>query len=148
MTARDVPARGAEAGGDAQVSGVTLDLPRLSRAGAYRVESDGFPGGVLALVANTDPEESDTARVGEARLRELCGDLAARAPVLIRGPEGIAKTVSRVRKGVELWDLFFATVLGVVLFESFFSNRLAAGASNRLAAGAKRAPAGVEGAQI
>lgn len=117
----------------------TLDLPRLLRAGVYRLESEELPGGHIALVANTDPEESDTARVGEARLRELYGDLAARDPVVIRGREGLPKLIARMRKGLELWDLFFATVLSIALFESFFSNRMAAGA--------KRASGAAEGVQ-
>jgi len=112
---------------------VELELPPLVRAGVWRLEPEQGAGTPLALVVNPDPEESDPARVGIARLRELYAGAASAEPVVVT-PAGLARAVARVRKGLELWDAVFAAALGLALFESFFSNRLAAGSRRSTAA--------------
>ena len=130
---RDIPAEGGTAPGGAAAVAAEVAIDRLARAGVYRLEGEGLAR-PIALVANVDPEESDPARIGSSRLRELYLDAAGAEPVFVDDPADLAGAVSRIRKGVELWDYLLVFVLSLALFECFFSNRLAAGARRKSAA--------------
>ena len=110
---------------------VTVAPGPLDRAGVYRVSFGGpvarTTAADVAFVVNIDPEESDPARIGLARLAELYAEAAGAEPVLVEEPEGLDAAISRVRKGFELWDYLLALALSVALFETFFSNRVVPG---------------------
>jgi len=112
----------------------------LARVGVYSLESDALPD-PISLVANTDPRESDPARVGPARLNEMYLSSAGAEPVFVDDPAALAKAVARIRKGLELWDYLLFLVLSVALFECFYANRLAAGAKTKGNAKARAAAA-------
>ena len=116
----------AEARDDADEAAAEVAIDTLARAGIYRLDGEGLVEPV-ALVVNTDPEESDPARIGPSRLRELYLDAARTEPVFVGDPAELSTAVSRIRKGVELWDYILVFVLSLALFECFYANRLAAG---------------------
>jgi hypothetical protein len=60
-------------------------------------------------------------------MRELYLASAGAEPVFVEDPAGLAEAVTRIRKGLELWDYLLFMVLSVALFECFYANRLAAG---------------------
>ena len=116
---------------------VDVALPPLSQAGVYHVTWGKTGEGEarsVTLVANPDPEESDPARVGAARMRELYADAAGAEPVVVDDPSGLDDAIARVRKGFELWDYLLSFALGVALFECFFANRVAARSKREAAA--------------
>jgi hypothetical protein len=108
----------------AEGGGADVVVERLARAGVHRIEGGAFEE-PAALVANVDPDESDPARVGPARLRELYADAAGMEPVVVGDVGGLRKAVARLRKGFELWDYLLLLVLSVALFECFYANRRA-----------------------
>ncbi|MHC4252516.1 MAG: BatA domain-containing protein [Planctomycetota bacterium] len=117
-----------------------VSIGRLARSGVYRLEGDAIPRGI-SLVANPDPEESDPARTGLSRMRELYLGAAGAEPVFVEDPSGLGKAVARIRKGLELWDYLLFMVLSVALFECFYANRLAAGTKGKGAAKSNARPA-------
>ncbi|MHC4502288.1 MAG: BatA domain-containing protein [Planctomycetota bacterium] len=121
----------AEARDDATEAAAEVAIDTLARAGIYRLEGEGLVEPV-ALVVNTDPEESDPARIGPSRLRTLYLDAARTEPVFVGDPADLSTAVSRIRKGVELWDYILMFVLSLALFECFYANRLAAGSRKKM----------------
>jgi hypothetical protein len=115
-------------GGAARAAEVSIG--RLARSGVYRLEGDALPR-PISLVANPDPAESDPARTGLSRMRELYLAPAGAEPVLVEDPAELGPAVARIRKGLELWDYLLFIVLSVALFECVYANRLAAGAKGK-----------------
>ena len=74
-----------------------------------------------AFSVNADPEESDPARIDAETLESR---LDPTPMVLVGDPAELVHTLARLREGTSLWGFFLWAVLGMLVFETFLSNRL------------------------
>jgi hypothetical protein len=77
--------------------------------------------GPAAFAVNPDPGELAAAEISREKLRERLGE-----PIVLfcNGPDEVADTIQRLRKGKSLWEIFLIGVLLTLVAESYLANRL------------------------
>ncbi len=75
----------------------------------------------LAYAVNFDPEEAQDAKLRAEELQQL---LPGTPVVFAENPDDLSATFRWLRQGRSLWTAALAVVLGVLVFETFLSNRL------------------------
>ncbi len=75
----------------------------------------------LAYAVNVDPDEAASTKIAAEELKKRFGQ----TPVLFaEDPDDLSSTFARLREGVNLWWVFLAVVLAVLVFETLLSNVL------------------------
>lgn len=78
-------------------------------------------GREIAYAANVDPDEAEDAKMRPEELQQLFGDSPL---VFAENPDDLSSTFQWLRQGKNLWSMLLAIVLGVLVFETYLSNRL------------------------
>ena len=89
-------------------------------ASTSSAQVDGKPPRQHAFAVNIDPAESDPATLTRQELQSRFGD---RPLVYCENPDDLADTITRLREGTSLWELFLAAVLVGLVVEVFLANR-------------------------
>ncbi|MEN6449800.1 MAG: hypothetical protein ABFC96_04840, partial [Thermoguttaceae bacterium] len=91
--------------------------------GVYLLRDSGSTPPQTAYSVNFAPEEADPTRIGRPQLESLLGG----APlVMAENPNDLSAAFSLLREGKSLWIALLAAVLVVLVFETYFSNRMRA----------------------
>ncbi len=117
-----IPQRLSNKGEDGQAA-TTFRYNETHEPGIYTLRLlEGTTPGQLAYAVNPDPDESLSATVDRQELEEW----ARPAEVIFADdPDDLSEVFRRRREGdQDLWPWFLAAVLGVLVFETFLSNRL------------------------
>jgi hypothetical protein len=93
----------------------------LALPGVYHVRG-ATDDDTFSFAANPDPAESDLARMPVEALRDHFGAERFRR---IRNATGLAGELRRSREGRPLWPARLVAALALLLFETFFANRVA-----------------------
>lgn len=96
--------------------------PDTRQVGIYMLRLlQAVSGKQIAYAVNVDPDEADSGTMKPEELKELFG----RTPlVFAENPDDLSSTFDWLRQGKSLWGTVLAIVLGVLVFETFLSNRL------------------------
>ena len=110
-----------------------LSLPKKSKAksvvfedthatGVYHY-SVSTPKGAAqegVFVINPDPDECDLKTITNKDVRNILG---TEKVYFVSEPKEIRKITSRLRQGLQLWNLVLFIVLGIAIFECFLANK-------------------------
>jgi hypothetical protein len=81
----------------------------------------GAGGRQLAYAVNSAPDEAEGTKMRPEELQQLFGTTPL---VFAENPDDLSSTFQWLRQGKNLWSVLLAVVLGVLVFETYLSNRL------------------------